>query len=130
VNNFSERLTFLDDNLLKMVDEKEIQFVSGISLSYLKANEQSQLYELLINKQYKINPVIAEELKKLSQSTENIIDIQAELNKLLQPKNTTTQIKIHKKTLTKIKEIIPQDQIENLDSILVNALKLYYEIKE
>jgi hypothetical protein len=112
-----------------MVDDKKISFRSGVEISFLKSLEQQQLYELL-QQGYNIPTKIAEELKKESQESEDIINVKSIIDELLGNNNSTEKIKFNKSTKDKIRKIIPEDQIENFNEIIITALEFYYQNKE
>jgi ParB family chromosome partitioning protein len=119
------RLTYLNKNLLQMVDDNKIPFRSGVEISFLKAKEQIQLQEL-IQQGYNVSVKIAEELKKQSQESDDVIKVKSIIDELMGNTNSTEKIKFNKSTKDKIKKIIPEDQIGNFNEIIIEALELYY----
>lgn len=61
------RLTYLEENLLRMVDEGRIAFGPAVELSFLKHNEQCMLLETIITEEATPSLSQAQVLKKLSQ---------------------------------------------------------------
>jgi ParB family chromosome partitioning protein len=120
------RLTYLTDELLKMVDEDKLNFVVAVSLSFLRPSEMQSLYDYITNNNYKITPKIAEELKKLSQSNESDIDIKSILNELNKPEEKI--IKPIKLTVKELNSIIPKEDLNRSKEIVLLALKQYYNI--
>ncbi|WP_444660306.1 ParB/RepB/Spo0J family partition protein [Caproiciproducens sp. R2] len=61
------RLTYLEENLLRMVDEGRIAFGPAVELSFLKHDEQCMLLETIITEEATPSCSQAQTLKKLSQ---------------------------------------------------------------
>lgn len=61
------RLTYLEENLLRMVDEGRIAFGPAVELSFLKHDEQCMLLETIITEEATPSLSQAQTLKKLSQ---------------------------------------------------------------
>lgn len=112
-----------------MVDDNKIPYRSGVEISFLRELEQSQLQEL-IQQGYNVSIKIAEELKKQSQASDDIINVKSIIDELLGNTNSTEKIKFNKSTKDKIKKIIPEDQIDNFNDIIIDALEFYYQNKE
>lgn len=66
------RLTFLIENLLNMVDTKQMPFNTAVELSYLKENEQEILYEAIAK--YKTIPSMKQATKLKNFSKEKKLD--------------------------------------------------------
>ena len=64
------RLTELQPELMKMVDEKKIAFTPAVELSYLKPDEQHMLIDTIESEQSTPSLSQAQRMKKLSQSGE------------------------------------------------------------
>ena len=64
------RLTELQPELMKMVDEKKIAFTPAVELSYLKPDEQRMLIDTIESEQSTPSLSQAQRMKKLSQSGE------------------------------------------------------------
>ncbi len=60
------RLAELIPNLLEMVDEKKLGFISGVDISYLQADQQQALYEIMAEHNIVPNGAQSAELKKNS----------------------------------------------------------------
>lgn len=69
------RLTYLEENLLRMVDEGRIAFGPAVEISFLKHDEQCMLLETIITEEATPSLSQAQMLKKLSQ--EDKLDIDA-----------------------------------------------------
>ena len=67
------RLTELIKEMLDLVDQKQLGFIAAAELSFLKKEEQEQVYQLIVETKRKPNSDQAERLKKSSQ--EGMFDI-------------------------------------------------------
>lgn len=119
------KLTYLTEDLINLVDDKKIPFRAGVDLSYLKESEMNQLHELIKTCNIKVSLKTAEELKNLSQESESEIDIKAALKAMCKPKEDKN-FKINKSTYKKINELIPKEDKDRVEDIILEALKLYY----
>lgn len=76
------RLTYLEENLLRMVDEGRIAFGPAVEISFLKHDEQCMLLETIITEEATPSLSQAQTLKKLSQegklNMDTILDILSE----------------------------------------------------
>ena len=121
-----KRLNEECDELLDHVDNGIISLTAGFDLSYLKKEEQDILVTLMKEHNYKISMNIAQKLKQLSADTKDIIDIKAILEEsLIKPEKASNVIKIQIKD---VKDYIKKEDLPNAKSIVIEALKLYYEI--
>lgn len=79
------RLTELQPELMKMVDEKKIAFTPAVELSYLKPDEQRMLLDTIESEQSTPSLSQAQRMKKLSQNGEldcdKLFSIMTELKK-------------------------------------------------
>lgn len=123
------RLTYLTDELLQMVDNKKISFRSAVELSYLKLQEMSDLYEYINDHKINLSIKIAEELKKISQESDDIINVKGIIDEMNGNNNNTEKIKFNKITKDKIKKIMPNDDIGKFNEIIIDALEYYYQNK-
>lgn len=120
------RLTYLCDELLEHIDNGIISVTAGFDLSYLKKDEQNELVALMSTNKYKISMNISQNLKQLSSETTDNINIQEILDKsLIKPEKVQNTIKI---PIKEIKDYIKQEDLPKAKSILIEALKLYYEM--
>ena len=125
------RLTYLCDNLLALVDYNIIPFSAGVELSYLKEEEQKLLFDLIEEYHYKISIDIAKELKILSNSNKDKTLEKEQIKAIFivtkdksKPKSANF-IKIPIKSIT---SYIKEDDLPKAQDILIEALKLYYEM--
>lgn len=68
------RLTYLEENLLRMVDEGRIAFGPAVEISFLKHDEQCLLLETIITEEATPSLSQAQTLKKLSQEGNLVMD--------------------------------------------------------
>lgn len=120
------RLTYLNPELLQLVDDKKLNFRSSVEISYLKPQEMTDLYEYITDYKANISVKIAEELKKLSQSTVDNIDIKNILNSFNKPEDKKLY-KISNSTIKKIADIIPSEDKNRINEIIIMALNQYYK---
>ena len=69
------KLTELIPQLLEMVDEKKITFNIGVELSYLRKDEQKDLFDTIESEDCTPSLSQAQRMKKLSQSGELSMDV-------------------------------------------------------
>lgn len=123
------RLTYLCDNLLALVDYSIIPFNAGVELSYLKEEEQNLLFDLIEEYHYKVSIGIAKELKSLSNNSDEILEKEQMKSTFNVAKNNKPKssnfIKIPIKSIT---SYIKEDDLPKAQDILIEALKLYYEM--
>lgn len=92
------RLTYLEENLLRMVDEGRIAFGPAVEISFLKHDEQCMLLETIITEEATPSLSQAQMLKKLSQ--EDKLDIDAIFDILSKQKgNQVDRIKLREDRL-------------------------------
>lgn len=125
------RLTYLCDNLLALVDYNIIPFRAGVELSYLKKEEQNLLFELIEENHYKVSIDIAKELKLLSIADNEILEKSQIKSAFIVTKDKSNKPKSSNFIKIPIKSIvsyIKEDDLPKAQEILVEALKLYYEM--
>lgn len=92
------RLTYLEENLLRMVDEGRIAFGPAVEISFLKHDEQCLLLETIITEEATPSLSQAQILKKLSQ--EGKLDIDTTLSILSEQKgNQVDRLKLREDQL-------------------------------
>lgn len=67
------RLTYLIPSLLKLVDKKDIPFMAGVSLSYLNADAQQQLFGAMLTHGYVISIDTADRIKRVYEDTGKLL---------------------------------------------------------
>lgn len=126
------RLTYLCDNLLALVDYNIIPFSAGVELSYLKKEEQNILFKLIKDNNYKVTIDIAKELKLLSGlNSESILEESQIKNAFVKPPKNSKNPKSSNFIKIPVKSIISyikEEDLNNAQSIMIEALKLYYEM--
>ena len=116
------RLTELIPSLLDMVDEKRVAFQTGVTISYLKKDEQEQLLDSMAYEDCTPSGAQAKKMKEFSEQgklNENVI-----LSILQEEKpNQVEKIKIPKERISKFfPKGTPEKKIEET---IVKALELY-----
>lgn len=97
------RLTYLEENLLRMVDEGRIAFGPAVEISFLKHDEQCLLLETIITEEATPSLSQAQTLKRLSQ--EGKLDIDTIFHILSEQKgNQVDRIKLRE---DKLREFFP-----------------------
>lgn len=120
------RLNYLNKELLDYVDNKVISFRAGVELSYLKNEEQNELSMLIKTKNYHIQIDAALMLKQLSAQNIEPLNIEEELiNHHNKAQKKQPFIKI---PLKEINEFIHEEDLPKAKTIMIEALKLYYEL--
>lgn len=125
------RLTYLCESLLALVDYNIIPFRAGVELSYLKKEEQNLLFELIEENHYKVSIDIAKELKLLSSADNEILERSQIKSAFIITKDKSNKPKSSNFIKIPIKSIvsyIKEDDLPKAQEILVEALKLYYEM--
>lgn len=122
------RLCNLNNNLLNLVDVNKISLRAGVELSYLKKEEQAQLYQYIKDSDSDIPTKMAELLRKMSKKSKDIIDV---INIIEEYNKTIIESSVNKISITtkEIEEFIPKENkndTEYIKSIIIEALKFYY----
>ena len=95
------RLTYLLPEILDMVDQKKIQFVSAVDLSYLEAQIQKWVFEYIKDNGF-IKPVQITALKNYPNiSNANQMSVISIMNDALPKKNTVAKVSFSEKKLDK-----------------------------
>lgn len=116
------RLTNLPEDIMRLVDDNKIIFTHAVAISHLKPEEQSELYQLITNEKIRLSNTFINTLKSRSLESDvniSVTSIYDEINKLGELKKQ----KINKKTLTKIREIIPLGM--DINEFILNAINNY-----
>ena len=106
------RLTELIKEMLDLVDQKQLGFIAAAELSFLKKEEQEQVYRLIVEIKRKPNSDQAERLKKSSQEGKFDINILESSNKAQKKRG---YLKLKTKWRSKFfKETDTDEQIEKI----------------
>lgn len=117
------RLTYLNKQLLDMVDEGRIAFTPAVELSYLNEIEQQDLVEAI--SEYDATPNLSQacRFKKISAeqglTPESITEI---LNE--QKANQKPMFKIH---VEKLQAVAPEIKVSDFEAFVLEACKRYYK---
>ena len=126
------RLTYLNSGLMAMVDDGRIAENTGVSLSFLKEDEQDMLYEMIVEDNLKVNMTQADKLKELSQSKKLTKEkMKAVLNgeKVRTVKTRVISYKIGRAEQKKIRESVGDISQEEFDEIFEKFLTAYKKFK-
>ena len=93
------RLSYLNDDLLKMVDDGKIKLVPGVALSYLRASEQEELVRLTEREKPDFSIAKTNALKKASQESE--LSVNEIRNILCEEKHISRNVVLSEKRLRK-----------------------------
>lgn len=122
------RLTYLCDGLLTFIDNNVIPFSAGVELSYLKDKEQNLLYGIITSKNYRISIDKATELKNLSKNIEEDLTIE-QIEEVFKSKpKSEKKITTIKIPIKDIKSYIKEEDLSKAKDIVIEALKMYYEL--
>lgn len=109
---------YLTEELMELLDNKEIGLTTAVNLSHMAKEAQIMLAEQVNTNKYRVSLNASEKLKETSDITIEYIQ------ELLSPtKSNDKPIKFTKKKLLKY---IPEDDISRAEEIIINALKQYY----
>lgn len=113
-------LTYLEENLLRLVDERRIAFSPAVEISFLKHDEQCMLLETIITEEATPSLSQAQALKKLSQ--EGKLDMDAILSILSEQKgNQVDRLKLRE---DKLREFFPHNYTpRQMEDVIFQLLK-------
>jgi len=119
------RLTYLLPEILEMVDQKKIQFVVGVDISYLDEQVQKWVCEYVKDNGF-LKPVQVEALKNqpnLSNANQyNIISI---MNEALPKKSTAAKVSLSEKKLDKY--FPPHYSAKERENVIIHLLEQWSE---
>ena len=120
------RLTELSKDLLEMVDEKTMSFNAGVEVSYLKAEEQAQLYEVMEYEECSPSLSQARRLKKCSQ--ENRLTKEVMLEIMSEEKDIEMKLTL---SGSKIKKYFPKDYTpKQMEQTIIKLLESWNRKKQ
>ncbi len=119
------RLTNLTPNLLDVVDEKKLAFIPAVELSYLKKQEQDNLFDILTREEnFSVPLKQASMLKGISQNGELTYE---KIDKIITQKIQQPS-KIIKLSYKKIKDYFSTNASpKEVEDIVMKALKAWFE---
>ena len=122
------RLTYLVDELMEMVDEKKLKFNIGVTLSYLKREEQEALVDVIDCDGVKPSLEQAEELKKMSKEGKRL---DSDLIHVFLKKETVIKSKLNESYINKhLPDAVKKMPVEKKMSYTEKALKHYNQYVE
>ena len=119
------RLTNLSSQLLDKVDEKKMSFIPAVELSYLKEEEQNNLFDILNREEnFSVPLKQATMLKGISQNGELTYE---KIDKIITQKMKEPS-KVIKLSYKKIKDYFPSTASpKEVEDVVVKALKAWFE---
>ena len=119
------RLTNLTEKMLDKVDEKKMSFIPAVELSYLKEEEQNNLFDILNREEnFSVPLKQATMLKGISQNGELTYE---KIDKIITQKMKEPS-KVIKLSYKKIKDYFPSTASpKEVEDVVVKALKAWFE---
>lgn len=120
------RLTYLIPQILLMVDESRLALTSAVELSFLKEDEQYELYAIMDLEQSIPSLSQANRMKRISQQKGLTMDDICSILEEVKP-NQKEQVKIPMERIQKYfpKEFTPVQQVELIEKLLAGWAKKY-----
>ena len=120
------RLTYLIPKILQMVDDGKLALTSAVELSFLKEEEQYELYAIMDLEQSIPSLSQANRMKRISQQKGLTMDEICSILEEIKP-NQKEQIKIPIERIQKYfpKEFTPAQQVELIEKLLAGWAKKY-----
>jgi ParB family chromosome partitioning protein len=121
------KINELNSELLEQVDEGDIPFVAGVELAFLKESEQKDLFEIMVEEEYKIDLKKSKALKEASQNSNLTPDrirliLSGELDK--KKKKGDVSIKIKEET---IQTYFKGKNNKEIQETIAKAIVKYFE---
>lgn len=124
------RLNYLIPELLEKVDNKEISLVLGVELSYLKEDEQMEVFKYFLQEnKVKLNMELCKKIREKAEKVQLTFEIlELIVESLNKPKNART----FKLNFKEIREISKRELKTDKDAkeYILEAIKFYEENKE
>ena len=95
------RLTYLNKDLLKLVDEKKLSLLSGVSISYMTKNQQKIVKKTMDDESLSPSAPQAEQMLKLAKSIKDDTKFELEILKLLRKKQAKRSYKMTSKEVSR-----------------------------
>lgn len=95
------RLTYLNKDLLKLVDEKKLSLLSGVSISYMTKNQQKIVKKTMDDEGLSPSAPQAEQMLKLAKSIKDDTKFELEILKLLRKKQAKRSYKMTSKEVSR-----------------------------
>ena len=121
------RLTFLIPQILQMVDDEKLAITSAVEISFLKEEEQYELYAVMYLEQTIPSLSQANRMKRISQ--QKGLDMDKIYSILIERKpNQREQVKI---PMDRFSNYLPRGSPQKrIESVIFDALELYYREQE
>ena len=95
------RLTYLNKDLLKLVDEKKLSLLSGVSISYMTKNQQKIVKKTMDDESLSPSAPQAEQMMKLAKAIKDDTKFELEILKLLRKKQAKRSYKMTSKEVSR-----------------------------
>ncbi|SEQ56054.1 ParB/RepB/Spo0J family partition protein [Butyrivibrio sp. TB] len=95
------RLTYLNKDLLKLVDEKKLSLLSGVSISYMTKNQQKIVKKTMDDESLSPSAPQAEQMLKLAKSIKDDTKFELEILKLFRKKHVNRSYKMTSKEVSR-----------------------------
>ncbi|MBE5859009.1 MAG: ParB/RepB/Spo0J family partition protein [Butyrivibrio sp.] len=95
------RLTYLNKDLLKLVDEKKLSLLSGVSISYMTKNQQKIVKKTMDDESLSPTAPQAEQMLKLAKAIKDDTKFELEILKLLRKKQAKRSYKMTSKEVSR-----------------------------
>jgi len=95
------RLTYLNKDLLKLVDEKKLSLLSGVSISYMTKNQQKIVKKTMDDESLSPSAPQAEQMLKLAKAIKDDTKFELEILKLLRKKQAKRSYKMTSKEVSR-----------------------------
>lgn len=125
------RLTFLIPQILQMVDDRKLALSSAVELSFLKEDEQYDLYAVMDLEQTVPSLPQANRMKRMSQQKGLTMDDIYSILSEIKP-NQKEQVKIPMERIRKYfpKEFTPSQQVDLIEKLLAGWAEKYLKMTE
>jgi len=95
------RLTYLNKDLLKLVDEKKLSLLSGVSISYMTKNQQKIVKKTMDDESLSPSAPQAEQMLQLAKAIKDDTKFELEILKLLRKKQAKRSYKMTSKEVSR-----------------------------
>lgn len=121
------KINELSSDLLKQVDEGDIPFIAGVELAFLKESEQTDLFEIMVEEEYKVDLKKSKMLKEESQKNNLTPDrirliLSGELDK--KKKKDGMKIKVNEEVVEKY---FKGKNVKEIEKTIALALEKYFQ---
>lgn len=120
------RLTFLNKDLLDMVDNDMIPFRAGVNISYLSSESQELLIDII--NEYELQTISLKQSEKIRETADNGNISEYELKEIILKKSKTEKKKKIKINWSLISDFFEDDVTnDDIENTVFNALTAYFK---